>query len=424
MAIGIAVVLGCQAFGWAQSYTPRVTAPSITSRATTFGLGGVGRSFTRQGLYTEGANPYVGGSRQASNVSLNTYNPLGSSNRRPRASSQVLSGPRPSVGAPRYGSLLGGAGGSLRGLPIYNSAGGPNQNTLSQLHTDLMRGNWVAGIPAPMDTRTLSIPTIRQFPPPTQGLPPATAPAAGPSESPPPRTGSSMQAAVMQQLAEQRRTFLNEGWAAFRLGDFLGACGRFSLAERASIAGPQDLAEAKVALVCGYFAAHQFSEAGQALRWLMSTYPGLAADQDLSLLPLMPDLSAVYPRRADLQTSLVDTLGREIERLRRALEGVANDPSARGDAALFLASLNDAQALRLFIVFAIPADRRLAMSEVRAFESRPAPWVNLPRLLCEPGTSGAGPNRTGVPGSDRRNEFPFNMFDQPAPGGNPNPAAR
>ncbi|GMV97109.1 MAG: hypothetical protein AMXMBFR83_14680 [Phycisphaerae bacterium] len=398
-------------------YTPRAIAPSLTSRVNTFGLSGVGRSFNRLGLYSEHAG-YSAGNRQGGDVSLSQPSSFGLRARRGsvgRADNRLY--PATSLYGNSRGMPLIRPGNPVWSTPTL--AGDKGLSALTRSYGVLLNGDWGEGIPKPSETKTVRATDVRTWGAPL--APRAEASATRPAEEGPETPASppggnapqvSLGSLVAEQLASQRRLYLQEGWVAFREGRYQVAGARFNLAERASIGGPRELAEAKIACLFARFAAHQYAEAAHALKWLLESYPGLAPNGEVSVTDLIPLLPSRYGRPTDLDEQMGRTgIGGQIERLENMRSAAAANPQSGADLQRITQTLLEARVLRAFVMYGIPDQRGQATFEARALANAPPPWNNLSRLLTGPGSEAASAGPTAGPaGQPGSSEFPFNLF--------------
>lgn len=411
-----------------RGYSSRAISPSLNSPSQQSLVHGVGRSSAGRAIHSGTSS---GSFSRDSGQSVTSFN--AARNNRARSAFTRRGGSRsggrslPSYRSPSYsrgssGSLIS-ASSLIR--PMYSGLGAVNyqsygRNTaLVRSYYDSLNGNWAVGAPTPSQALShAEAPDMRTFANPEVIRRLATRPAdedstadSGASEA---RSDApvSMEMVLANQLTTRRNMHLEQGWAAFKVGDYQKACNQFVLADGYSSASLSDQVEARIPLIYARVASQRYTEAGGTLKWLLETYARSPGAFERPFADMVPDLAAHYGQKRDLIQHL-DELRTHISRCQVVLDLVSKEPNAGSDVARLTEDLIGAQALQLLMLYALPDDRPRATFDARAFEAHPTPWNGLARLLGDDGSD----RRAASPGEAGRSAiaFPFNLFQEKPP---------
>jgi len=121
------------------------------------------------------------------------------------------------------------------------------------------------------------------------------------------------------QLDQRSETCLRRGWEQFRAGDYLSAAGTFGIAD--AIGRKRTLA--RVGRLWANFAAGQYAEAAQTLRWLIEN------DPEMFTRPFDPRRYYQGPTTNEARGGATDTLDEQLHALALYLTADPADTGAR-----------------------------------------------------------------------------------------------
>jgi hypothetical protein len=104
---------------------------------------------------------------------------------------------------------------------------------------------------------------------------------------------------VKNYIGGHRESYLNQGWAAFKQGQYRQAGELFSMAEAVSMDDVQARTEVKIAILHASDASSQYAVAINTLKWLLSDDPHTGEIRDAHFLNRLSNVESRYGNKTD-----------------------------------------------------------------------------------------------------------------------------